>query len=103
MSAKKRSFLCKIVHKLTENARFFAQKRHFLHIFAGGRDDFLAGQTWAFSGVAASRRRPRPRQDFASKILPRRTTFLHRCKNIKSLVKEVDEESFGKCVYHTHC
>jgi hypothetical protein len=50
MSAKKRSFLCKIVHKLTENARFFAQKRHFLHIFAGGRGDFLAGRKWGFFG-----------------------------------------------------
>ena len=51
MSAKKRSFLCKIVHKLTENARFFAQKPHFLHIFAGGRDDFLAGPKTGFLGV----------------------------------------------------
>jgi hypothetical protein len=42
--------LCKIVHKLTENARFFTQKPHFLHIFAGGRDDFLAGPFWGFSG-----------------------------------------------------
>jgi hypothetical protein len=39
------------VHKLTENARFFAQKRHFLHIFAGGRDDFLAGGEMGFFGV----------------------------------------------------
>jgi hypothetical protein len=48
------------VHKLTENARFFAQKPHFLHIFAGGRDDFLAGRKWGFSGVWESRERPRP-------------------------------------------
>ena len=68
MSAKKRSFLCKIVHKLTENARFFAQKPHFLHIFAGGRDDFLAGRFWGFFGSRGSRERPRPRQDFVSKI-----------------------------------
>src|SRR6478735_12504628 len=57
MSAKKRSFLCKIVHKLTENARFFAQKPHFLHIFAGGRDDFLAGRFWGFLGVRGGRAR----------------------------------------------
>jgi hypothetical protein len=36
---------------MVENARFFAQKRTFLHIFAGGRDDFLAGQKWGFFGV----------------------------------------------------
>jgi hypothetical protein len=64
MSAKKRSFLCKIVHKLTENARFFAQKPHFLHIFAGGRDDFLAGPKTGFLGVRGVRERPRPRPVF---------------------------------------
>jgi hypothetical protein len=57
MSSKKRSFLCKIVHKMVKNARFFAQKRTFLHIFAGGRDDFLAGRKWGFSGVGRSRGR----------------------------------------------
>ena len=35
---------------MVENARFFTQKRTFLHIFAGGRDDFLAGGFWGFSG-----------------------------------------------------
>src|SRR4030095_14558399 len=98
MSAKKRSFLCKIVHKLTENARFFAQKRHFLHIFAGGRDDFLAGPKSGFFGSRGSRERPRPRQDFASKILPRRTTFLLHCKNILPLVNHEMINAFGKCV-----
>src|SRR6478752_1400632 len=81
MSAKKRSFLCKIVHKLTENARFFAQKPHFLHIFAGGRDDFLAGPKWGFFGSRGSRERPRPRQDFASKIPA-------RCKSHRAQVNE---------------
>src|SRR6478736_9767802 len=57
MSVKKRSFLCKIVHKMVENARFFAQKRTFLHIFAGGRGDFLAGQKWGFFGSGRSRER----------------------------------------------
>src|SRR6478735_3366265 len=67
MSVKKRSFLCKIVHKMVENARFFAQKRTFLHIFAGGRGDFLAGQIWGFFGSRVSRERHRPRRDFVSK------------------------------------
>jgi hypothetical protein len=55
---------------MVENARFFAQKRTFLHIFAGGRDDFLAGQKRPFFGFRESRERPRPRQNFASKIHP---------------------------------
>jgi hypothetical protein len=42
---------------MVENARFFAQKRTFLHIFAGGRDDFLAGQKWGFFGSGRSRER----------------------------------------------
>src|SRR6478736_4743244 len=86
MSAKKRSFLCKIVHKLTENARFFAQKPHFLHIFAGGRDDFLAGRKWGFSGVSASRKRPHPGRDFSRKIPA-------RCKSHRALRQD-------ECVAH---
>jgi hypothetical protein len=42
---------------MVENARFFAQKRTFLHIFAGGRGDFLAGQKWGFFGSGRSRER----------------------------------------------
>jgi hypothetical protein len=50
---------------MVENARFFTQKRTFLHIFAGGRDDFLAGPKSAFFGILGSRERPRPRPNFA--------------------------------------
>jgi hypothetical protein len=55
---------------MVENARFFTQKRTFLHIFAGGRDDFLAGPKSAFSGVRVSRERPRPRPVFCSEKTP---------------------------------
>jgi hypothetical protein len=74
--------LCKIVHKMVENARFFAQKRTFLHIFAGGRDDFLAGPKSAFFGFRESRERPRPRQDFASKIPA-------RCKSHRASARQM--------------
>jgi len=70
MSAKKRSFLCKIVHKLTENARFFAQKPHFLHIFAGGRDDFLAGPKTGFLGVRGVARAAPPKTEFCFENSP---------------------------------
>jgi hypothetical protein len=56
--------LCKIVHKLTENARFFAQKPHFLHIFAGGRDDFLAGPKSGFLGGLGVARAAPPKTRF---------------------------------------
>jgi hypothetical protein len=59
---------------MVENARFFTQKRTFLHIFAGGRDDFLAGQKSAFLGVRVSRERPRPRPEFCFENSPRRVT-----------------------------
>src|SRR6478736_2379965 len=85
MSVKKRSFLCKIVHKMVENARFFTQKRTFLHIFAGGRDDFLAGPKSAFSGVRVSRERPRPRPEFCSENSPRRVTRPTGNANMKKL------------------
>jgi hypothetical protein len=55
---------------MVENARFFAQKRTFLHIFAGGRGDFLAGPKSGFWGVRVSRERPRPRPVFRSGKTP---------------------------------
>src|SRR6478609_1185284 len=101
MSVKKRSFLCKIVHKMVENARFFAQKRTFLHIFAGGRGDFLAGPKSGFWGVRASRERPRPRPVFCFEKTPRRTTFLLHCKNIKEFIMlHYEMLSAGECASH---
>jgi hypothetical protein len=45
---------------MVENARFFTQKRTFLHIFAGGRDDFLAGpKMGVFGGGGVARARGR--------------------------------------------
>jgi hypothetical protein len=58
------------VHKLTENARFFAQKRHFLHIFAGGRDDFLAGGFWGVFGSGRVARARRAGEEIVSKFPP---------------------------------
>src|SRR6478735_1225107 len=102
MSAKKRSFLCKIVHKLTENARFFAQKPHFLHIFAGGRDDFLAGPKTGFLGVRGvapvaarahflchvSRDTKRPPATFLVGYVKLLYEFRLRCSSNASMTKE---------------
>jgi hypothetical protein len=66
------------VHKLTENARFFAQKPHFLHIFAGGRDDFLAGRKWGFSGVRAGARGRARVTLFVSRFPPQENAQPHR-------------------------
>jgi hypothetical protein len=80
------------VHKLTENARFFAQKPPFLHIFAGGRDDFLAGPKTPIFVIFGSRERPRPRQDFAPKILPdgsagfKQRKIFFPCRKIKFIL-----------------
>jgi hypothetical protein len=79
------------VHKLTENARFFAQKPPFLHIFAGGRDDFLAGRKMGFFGVSGVARAAPPKTEFcfenspsrrASKII--QENFFSDCENKKT-------------------
>jgi hypothetical protein len=62
---------------MVENARFFTQKRTFLHIFAGGRDDFLAGPKTPFFGILGSRERPRPRPNFAPCANPKIARFTY--------------------------
>src|SRR6478752_2112694 len=101
MSAKKRSFLCKIVHKLTENARFFAQKPHFLHIFAGGRDDFLAGPKTGFLGVRGVARAAPPKTEFCFENSPPTVAM---AASQHSTTKKVKEINFFRqvSVFHTH-
>jgi hypothetical protein len=59
---------------MVENARFFTQKRTFLHIFAGGRDDFLAGGFWGFSGSGRVARGTL----FVSRFSPQKNAQPHR-------------------------
>jgi hypothetical protein len=53
---------------MVENARFFTQKRTFLHIFAGGRGDFLAGPKWGFFGSGRVRGSARAGEEIVSKF-----------------------------------
>jgi hypothetical protein len=59
MSAKKVSKMCIFVHNSVEIARFSPRKVQKRGFFAGGRDDFLAGQKRGFLGFRGSRRRAR--------------------------------------------
>jgi hypothetical protein len=99
------------VHKLTENARFFAQKPHFLHIFAGGRDDFLAGGFWGVFRVWAVARGRRARGDFSlakSPLSMQAPSRLSKQKNIfyifhlRCKKKRLSNENYwaSKCVTH---
>jgi hypothetical protein len=76
---------------MVENARFFTQKRTFLHIFAGGRDDFLAGPKSGFFGSGRGARARRAGEKLFRNFSPFdaspiESSVLLRAANIKFIL-----------------